>query len=487
MAARPDPLVEHLLRRAAFGLSDDLRTRFAAASYRQAVDWLVAYPRDPDVDHLIGAPGYLGVTAPNGFAPNTTIDHARQRWIFRMVYSPSPLSERMAMLWHHHFATAYSKIAGIYGANDATRLMAAKISEDPSGQSGQIDMLRRHAFGSFEDLLVNVAGDPAMLVWLDGISNVKARPQENFARELMELFTMGVGLFQESDVYAAARVFTGWNLQRTVAGGVASYRFMFNPNQHDTEAKEFTFQVFSSRLSGSQRKIPARSAVNGMRDGFDLIHALAYHPETARRLARRFWSWFVSETEPAPGAFVDRITRTYLTNKTSIRAVLRAVLSSPEFMDPARKYQRYAWPVEFVVRALNEVGHRGFSAADALTPLVNMGQQLFEPPDVNGWETGPAWFSTGAMLARMNFASQLATNQRVALRDASRPAGGSPETLLDFCVERLSTAPLTGEERQALMAYLQSGGPWTGSDVQLLARSAGLMHLLIGSAGYQVV
>jgi hypothetical protein len=195
MAARPDPLIEHLLRRAAFGLSDDLRERFTGASYRQALDWLVAYPRDPDVDHLIGTPGYLGITAPTGFAPNTNIAHARQRWLFRMVHSPAPLVERMALVWHHHFATAYSKVAGVYGATDGARLMAAKISEDPSGQSGQIDMLRRHAFDSFENLLVNIASDPAMLVWLDGVTNVKARPQENFARELMELFTFGVGMF----------------------------------------------------------------------------------------------------------------------------------------------------------------------------------------------------------------------------------------------------------------------------------------------------
>ena len=487
MAARPDPLIEHLLRRAAFGLSDDLRERFTGASYRQALDWLVAYPRDPDVDHLIGTPGYLGITAPTGFAPNTNIAHARQRWLFRMVHSPAPLVERMALVWHHHFATAYSKVAGVYGATDGARLMAAKISEDPSGQSGQIDMLRRHAFDSFENLLVNIASDPAMLVWLDGVTNIKARPQENFARELMELFTFGVGMFSESDVYAAARVFTGWNLQRTVSGGVSRYRFIYNPNQHDTDAKEFTFPVLSGRLTRSPRQIPGRTSANGMRDGIDLIHALAYHPETARRLARRFWIWFVSETEPAPGAFVDRISRVYLDNKTSIRAVIRAVLSSPEFTDPKRHYQRYSWPVEFVVRALNETGYRGFSINDALTPLVNMGQQLFEPPDVNGWETGPAWFSTGAMLARMNFVSQLATNQRVALRDASRESGGSPETLLDFVFDRLSMAPPTAEQRTTLLQYLQSGGPWTGSDTQLLAKSAGLTHLLVGSAEYQVV
>jgi uncharacterized protein (DUF1800 family) len=223
-----------------------------------------------------------------------------------------------------------------------------------------------------------------------------------------------------------------------------------------------------------------------MEDGRDLIHALAYHPETARRLARRFWTWFVSETEPAPESFVTRIARTYLDNQTSIRAVLRAVLTSGEFMDPTRTSQRYTWPVEFVVRALHEVGHRGFSANDALTPLVNMGQQLFEPPDVNGWELGPAWFTTGGMLARMNFASQLASNQRVALRDAAQPFNGSVDALVDFCYERLSIPAASSAEHTAAVAYVLAGGAWTGSNSQLLAKTAGLFHLLTGSAEYQL-
>jgi uncharacterized protein (DUF1800 family) len=464
-------------------LSDDLRERFAGSvSYRQAIDWLVAYQGDADVDRFIGTPGYLGITAPGGFAPNTNIAHARQRWLFRMVHSPAPLVERMTLIWHHHFATAYSKIAGVYGTADGARLMAAKRTEDPVGQTGQIEMLRQHAFGPFKTLLMNVALDPAMLVWLDGITNFKAKPQENFARELMELFTFGVGNFSESDVYAAARVFTGWNLARSGGG----YRFQFNAGQHDTDAKEFTFPIYSSRRARTSRSIPGRSAMVGIDDGRDLIHALAYHPETARRLARRFWTWFVSETEPATDSFVASVTRTYLDNDTSIRAVLRTVLASDEFQDSTRMFQRYTWPVEFVVRSLNEVGYRGFSANDALTPLVNMGQQLFEPPDVNGWELGPAWFSTGGMLARMNFASQLATNQRVALRDAARPFSATVDDLIDFCYERLSLPTATPEERAAAVEYVLAGGPWTGSDSQVLAKAAGLVHLVTGSAEYQL-
>jgi uncharacterized protein (DUF1800 family) len=484
---KSSPLIEHLLRRTGFGVSEADRARFpAGTSYRQIVDWLVAYPDSSDVDAKIGTPGYLLTSS--GFAPNTNITHARQRWLFRMVHSPAPLQERMTLLWHHHFATGYNKIAGMYGTTDGARLMAAKGSADPAGQTGQIEMLRRGAFGSFRDLLVNVAQDPAMLVWLDGITNVKAKPQENFARELMELFTFGVGQFAESDVYAAARVFTGWNLARAGASGTGLYRFQYNAALHDTDAKDFTFNIYTPVRHGKpSTRIPARNATSGLQDGLDLIQALAYHPETARRLARRLWTWFISETEPASEAFVESIARVYLDNQTSIRAVLRAMFMSGEFANESRAYQRYAWPAEYVARALREVGYQGFSANDALTPLTNMGQQLFEPPDVNGWDLGLAWFTTGGMLARLNFASQLATNQRVALRDAARPFAGSANALVDFCYDRLSLPPVTLDNQISLVNYALSGGSWTGSDAQLLIKAPGMVHLLAGSAEYQLV
>ena len=489
---KPAPAIEHLLRRAGFGVSEEDKATFAAGvPYRQAVDRLVAFSSETDVDDSIGKSGFLGTTVTGGFAPNTNITHARQRWLFRMVHSPAPLQERMALLWHHHFATGYNKIAGIYGAADAARMMDAKPTTDPAKQMGQIEMLRQNAFGSFAGMLLQIAQDPAMLVWLDGISNVKAKPQENFGRELMELFTIGVGEFEESDVYAAARVFTGWNLLRSGAGTTSSYKFVYNPAQHDTGAKEFTFPVNSMGGMGRQQRasnvIPPRDAAGGMQDGLDLIQALAYHPLTARRLARKFWTFFVSETEPAPDSFVNEIAAVYLNNRTSIRATLRAVLASGEFNDENRAFQRYAWPVEFVVRSLREIGWAGFSANDALTPLTSMGQTLYEPPDVAGWDLGLAWFTTGGMLARLNFASQLALNQRVAIRDASRSWAGSANSLVDFCYDRLSLPPATLDNQIALVDYALAGGAWTGTDAQLLIKAPGMMHILAGSAEYQLV
>ena len=484
--ARPSPVVEHLLRRAGFGATPAERTRFARLPYPLAVNALIEFdPAAASIDDRIGSPGYVAVTSRGAFLPNTNIDHARQRWLFRMVHSPAPLQEKMALFWHHHFATAWDKIRGSIDTIDATRLLAAKPSEDPQQQRGQIELFRAFALGSFRELLIEVARDPAMLYWLDGRLNVRAAPQENFGRELMELFTVGVGFHTEQDVYAAARVFTGWNLLFTGQRGTdtARYQFNYRANQHDVNEKEFSFAVYPD----GNRKIPARPAAAGMQDGIDLINALAVHPETARRMARRLWTWFISETEAPDAAFVDHIASVYVNNDTNMKPVIRAVLVSKAFTDQKRYYQRYSWPVEFVVRTLKEVGHVGFSVDTAIPALLNMGQQLYEPPDVNGWELGPAWFSTAGMLSRMNFVAQLSLNQRFELRNAARTARSSPETLVAFVRERLALPEPAPPVQQALLDYVRAGGTWTGSDAQLLNKAGGLFHLLAGSADYQFV
>jgi uncharacterized protein (DUF1800 family) len=478
------PLNEHLLRRAGFGVSPTDATRWSRSSYRTVVDELLNFdPAATSVDDKIGTPGYVGITTRGQFAPNMVINDARQRWLFRLVHSVAPLQEKMALLWHQHFATAYSKVSSVVGTTDGARMMAAKPSEDPGQARGQIELFRQYALGNFSDLLVEVAKDPAMLVWLDGRLNTKAKPQENFGRELMELFTFGVEHYVETDVYAAARVFTGWNLTTTGDRGTAAayYAFSYNAAQHETSAKEFSFPIYP----GGSRTIPARSSTNGIQDGLDLIHALAFHPETARRLARRLWIWFVDEVNAPDNDFVESIASVYLQSGTNMKAVMQAVFFSSQFLDPARYFKRYSWPAEYVARALREVGYVGFSVNDALTPMVNMGQQLFEPPDVNGWELGPGWFSTARMLARMNFAAQLATNQKFTLRDLVRPYKLTPESVVNFVVDTLNVPAPAGEVQSALTSYVRAGGTWTGSEAQLLNKSGGLFHLVVGSGDYQ--
>jgi len=493
MQQRPDPnagrevvrhgehLVEHLLRRAGFGASQDEIDDYMDLGFTATVRRLLDYETVPDdVDGLIGKTGYVAITATGGFAPRTNIAHARQRWLFRLVHTRRPLQEKMALFWHNHFATAYSKIAGALGGEEGVRYMAAKPSEDPNQVKGQLELFREHALGNFRDLLTAVARDTAMLVWLDGRTNVKGRPQENFARELMELFTMGVDTFAETDVYAGARVFTGWNLSRP---SNAYYTFNYVGAQHDTTAKDFTFSIYSN----GSKTIPSRSADAGQQDGLDLINAVAAHPATGARLARKLYQFFVSEISEPDANLISELSRIYYDGKFAMKPVIEHLLLSPQFSDASNRYARYSWPAEFVARAIKEIGWTGFSVNDALTPMANMGQQLFEPPDVAGWDLGPNWFSSGTMLTRMNFASQLTTNQKFSLRDIARPGAESPEALVSLLLDRLTAAPFGREPYEALLDYARAGEPWTGSDAQLLLKAPGLAHLILGSGDYQLV
>jgi uncharacterized protein (DUF1800 family) len=482
-----DPLLDHLFRRAGFGASSADLQAVAGMSYSTAVDYFLEFERQPDdVDSKIGLPESVGITARGPFSPNTNIEDARQRWLFRMVHTRRPLQEKMALLWHNHFGVGYSKVAGTVGALVGTKMMANKSGETP-GPQGHYELVRQMALGKFRDLLIGVAQDPAMLVFLDGRTNIRAKPQENFGREVMELFTVGVGNYTESDVYAAARVFTGWNLRESVGygrGDMNSYQeFVYDADEHETSAKTFSFPIYG----GGNRTIPARSESAGMQDGMDLITALAVHPETARRLARKFWNFFISDIHPPDPAFLDSAAAVYLQNRTEIRPVVRYVLTSPWFTQPSMKYARYAWPTEFVARAIKEVGWQGLSLDKVRSPLANMGQLLFEPPNVGGWPVGAGWFSTGTMLARTNFAATLAASQKETLAVALESDGFTPQALLAAMLDRVTPAPVDATPQQALMSYLVAGGNWTGSAAQLNTRAAGLARLLVGSSEYQLV
>jgi uncharacterized protein (DUF1800 family) len=476
--------IEHLLRRAGFGASPADLESFADMSVSGVLDYLLNYEDIPDdVDSKIGNPDYINVVSSGPFSPNTNIEHARQRWLFRMIHTRRPLQEKMALFWHNHFATAYSKVSA--GSNETltTKMFFNRPSELP-GPPGQIELFRQKGMGSFRDLLIDVAMDPAMLFWLDNRLNVRQRPQENWAREVMELFTFGIGNYTEEDVYAAARVFTGWNVRRNGPDDTRGFfDFVYNANQHDPAAKTFTFRV------GGSNTIPARPADAGLQDGIDFLTALAYHPNTARRLARKMWNFFISEVVPPDEETINTAATIYLQNQTSIASLVHYMLRSRPFQNPGNWHTRYSWPVEFAVRAIKELGWVGFSVDAVRAPLTAMGQTLFEPPDVNGWELGQGWFSSGGMLQRMNFASTLAANQRFNLGRDAASANASAESLVEYLLERLSPAPYEQDPHNELVSYVTTGigANWSGSTAQLQTKGSGLARLIIGSAEYQLI
>jgi uncharacterized protein (DUF1800 family) len=479
-----DPAIAHLVRRAGFGYSPAEGEMLEQMSVPALVDALVDYEGVPDtVDDNIGVPGFLGTTTRGAFLPNERITDARQRVLFRMVHTQRPLQEKMALFWHNHFATGFSKIAGQIGPDGASRALGARPSEDANGLRGQYELFREYALGNFRDLLVQVSQDPAMVAWLDGDTNLKANPQENYARELMELFTMGVEFYTESDVAEGARVFTGWNLANNRVGDTRYATFLYRPDEHDTGSKTFSFPIYPD----GGKTIPARSAAGGMQDGLDFIDAVAAHPETGPRLARKLYAFFVSEFASPPEALVQQLAGVYYATGYDMRSVVRTLLNSAEFQDPAHYFTRYSWPVEFVVRLMKSVGWTGYSAAAAIAPLANMGQILFEPPDVSGWRLGTSWFSTGTLLARMNFASSLAANQQFSLGAAATPQAGTPQALVAYMVDRLESAVYDSQVEADLLDYASAGGLWTGSPTQVRAKAAGLAHLIGGSSEYQFV
>jgi uncharacterized protein (DUF1800 family) len=224
-----------------------------------------------------------------------------------------------------------------------------------------------------------------------------------------------------------------------------------------------------------------------MQDGLDLIEALARHPETGRRLARKLYGFLVSEISQPNEQVIDWLGRTFRESNYSVASIVRALLLSKEFSEPANRFTRYSWPAEYVVRATKEVGFAGYSVNTTVGAMANMGQQLFEPPDVAGWDLGQNWFSTGTTLARMNFSALLTQNQRIAIGNAAKGKGPTPEALLSFYLDQLTPADLSRAVYDDLLAYLRAGVTWNGSDAQLATKAPGLLHVIVGSSEYQLV
>ena len=224
-----------------------------------------------------------------------------------------------------------------------------------------------------------------------------------------------------------------------------------------------------------------------MQDGLDLLDAVVRHPATGPRLARKLYAYFVNEVDPPDEGLVAQMAADFYQSGYEIKPMIIRLFTSSQFTNPVNYFKRYSWPAEFVVRAIKEMGWAGFSVSDALNPMITMGQQLFEPPDVAGWDLGQSWFTSGAMLARMNFAAQLATNQKFELRNAARGLVRSPENLVAWALDRMTTPSFDTGSYNALLDYARAGGGWTGSEAQLATKTSGVAHLIVGSGEYQLV
>jgi len=345
--------IPHLLRRAGFGGSPTEQSDYAKLGFSGSVDRLLNYDSIDDSN----LPSQPNVTMAYENKPATgEVVNLISWWFDRMINTPRPLEEKMTLFWHNHFATAIYKVRSPY-------LMFK-----------QNELLRSKAMGSFEDLLMGITEDPAMLIWLDGAKNRKDAPNENYGREVMEVFTTGRGYYTEDDVKAAARAFTGYTLD--TEGNV-----QFEPRFHDTGSK--TFLGFSGDLGPE-----------------DIVRILANHPGTAKNIVTELFEYFAYDNPSSDT--VDGLTQIYSNTNGNIKAIVENILTSDEFLSSQCYLSQVKSPVEFEVAALRSLGAT-VTPTIAASTLNNMGQLPFDPPSVFGWPSGLAWINTSSILDRINF------------------------------------------------------------------------------------
>ena len=392
--------VAFLYRRAGFGLRPDELDRLAAGGYEAAVEQLTAGLAAPD-------PAGDRIPAPqiNSEAPTRPTDQASRRqqgailtkevralqqwWMDRMIATSTPLREKLTLFWHGHFATSVSKV------------------RDPRLMYLQNQLFRTAGAGGFEALVGAVARDGAMMIWLDTGSDRATHPNENFARELQELFTLGVGNYTQDDVTAAARAFTGWAFDR------AAYRYRFRAAQHDYGTKTYLGQT-------------------GAWNGDDIIRIAVTRPESAHFVLARIWSHFAYPVEPADPVVADLVTA--YGSGLDLTAALRAVFLHPAFRSPAARTGLVKQPVEYLAGAARALGlDASLGGAHRSLPQMAgaLGQELFRPPNVGGWGQNSYWLSSATAQLRLDIALSLARAADLSVVE-SAPAAQRPTVVADL-------------------------------------------------------
>lgn len=440
-AKTDDYWVEHLLRRASFGATPEELNYYKELGFEGAVDELTSPEKikNDKLDDILSKQDF----------DFTDLGDAKRWWIYRMAYSKRPLEEKMTLFWHGHFATSNAKVGNPY-------LMYQ-----------QNELFRRNALGDFQQMLVEVSKDPAMIIWLDNQQNRKGKPNENYAREIMELFTMGIGNYTEADIKEAARAFTGW---------AAPSGFYFNKKQHDSGDKTFLGQ-------------------KGAFNGEDICAILANKPATAKYMSRKLIS-FLAYDDPDDDT-VERISDVYLKNDRNIRAVVKAILLDKSFRTNKTYHGKIKSPVELVIGTVKSLQVQKLDG-DLSALMARMGQNLFEPPNVKGWDGGMAWIATDTMMERFNYAARISTQKFDTVDGYINPKklakSYNVNTASDM-VDQLLVALVDGDvphnTRKKLLAYVATDNAGkepnavpTGAALDVKMR--GLIHLIMTLPSYQL-
>ncbi len=404
-------LMAHLMRRAGFGARREELERYVAQGYEATVEWLLHPQSDNGIEEDIVDRYYIDIDDLRNADPTNAW------WLYRMINTANPLQEKMGLFWHGLFATAYEKV------------------ENGRATAAQIEMFRRHCLGNFRTLLLELSRDPAMIIWLDNNTNHRGAPNENYGRELLELFSMGVGNYTEDDVKECARAFSGWtvaNINARYPWGPFPMEFEYRPEDHDDTEKTFLGE-------------------RGRFNGEDIIDIIVRQPATGRFVATKLYNFFVSD-EPAPGEAIETLASAYFESNCDMRSVMRVLLNA-EFFKNAR-FAKVKSPAEMVASVLRLVGDFPEPQPGLLETTYEskyMGQELLNPPTVEGWHTGKEWIDSGSLVGRVNFASNKVSDLALpGVRDIVErlSTGGplmSPEEMVDGCLDLLG--PLEVEEK----------------------------------------
>ncbi len=438
--------VGHLYRRAAFGATWDEMQAALADGPEKSIERL-----------LSGQPGlesFESQTTPleRSTGRGNNGPQASAWWLYRMLYSPHPLREKITLFWHNHFATSNAKV------------------RNAGFMLGQYDLMYRHALGNFGTLLQEMSKDPAMLVWLDTNISKKGMPNENYARELMELFSLGIGNYTETDIREAAKAFTGWRIEN----GKAS----FKENEHDA----------------SQKTVLGQS---GKWQGADIVRICLEQKSAPYFVSGKLYRFLISETVPATPELLAPLADDFRASNYDFGAMVARVLRSNLFFAPQVYRTLVKPPVDFVlgiVRALE--GHVGTTAL--AQDLSALGQDLFNPPSVKGWDGGAAWLDGHTLLFRQNLALAMTstTDDRfgrridpaVLVRKHGQPSEGD---LVEFFLKLLLQGDVPAQARQQLQKYSVDSRKqpmpvyWSDQDAAD-HRIRALCHLVLSLPEYQL-
>jgi uncharacterized protein (DUF1800 family) len=388
----------HLLNRAGFGGSPAQIEKLAGLTHEEAVAWLVDYEKipDPTPDPVWAKPDperqqrLLAIrNAPEDKRKQMQMEEQRMQrehmlelrgwWLERMAKGPRPLQEKLTLFWHGHFATSVEKVREAYF------------------MWRQNDLFRRLGHGNWQELLIEAGKDPAMLVWLDQAQSRKDHPNENFAREVMELFALGEGHYTEKDITEAARALTGWSLDRPAE------KFIYRPFAHDTGTKTVLGRT-------------------GTLNGEDVIAQIVAQPQASLFITAKLWKFFTDET-PSPGlnfALAD----VFRNSGNNFKPVLRTMFLSEEFYAPSLIRNQVKSPVQWLVGTVRMLECELPPPMVSMNLLRSLGQDLFAPPNVKGWDGGLAWITTNNLLARYNQATTLVQGDlsvAASMADAKNP------------------------------------------------------------------